>query len=136
MADKVDRETRSRTMARVSSKNTPPEMAVRRALHKAGYRFRLHRKDLPGVPDVVLPKHKLAIFVHGCFWHQHQGCRRSVRPTSNTGYWNAKLDRNMARDRASVLALQEMGWGSVILWECETLDDALILDRVRAALSA
>ncbi len=94
--DAFSREKRSQIMSRVSGKNTKPELIVRSQLHKLGYRFRLHRKDLPGKPDITLPKHKKVIFVHGCFWHGHTDCRRSKRPTSNEKFWNEKLDKNIS----------------------------------------
>ena len=105
-------------MARIRSKDTAPEMAVRKMLHAHGYRYRLHRKDLPGKPDVVLTKHRVAIFVHGCFWHQHKGCRFAATPKSNAGYWGPKLSRNVQRDEQSVRALQQAGWRVLVVWEC------------------
>jgi len=109
-------------MARVKGRDTAPEMIVRSLLHRLGFRFRLHRKDLPGKPDIVLPKYKTVIFVHGCFWHQHEDCKASVRPTSNIEYWSKKLDRNIARDEENKAALKAEGWHVVILWECEIKD--------------
>ncbi len=106
-------------MALVRSHNTKPEIAVRKALHAGGYRFRLHRNDLPGKPDLVLPKYGIAIFVHGCFWHGHH-CKRGNRiPATNREYWLAKIGRNVARDRESIAKLQRLGWETRILWECE-----------------
>lgn len=104
-------------MAAVKGRNTKPEVTVRRALHAAGYRFRLHRRDLPGCPDVVLPRHHVAVFVHGCFWHGHD-CRRGRKPSSNTGFWDVKLARNIERDRAAADALAFAGWTVEIIWEC------------------
>lgn len=112
-------EKRSDTMKRVKSKNTKPEVRVRKALHRMGYRFRLHRKDLPGNPDVVLPKHRTVVFVHGCFWHQHPGCRKATIPQNNREYWERKLGRNVERDRRAREDLAAMGWRVVTLWECE-----------------
>ncbi len=106
-------------MARVRSKNTVPELAVRSLLHRLGYRFRLHRADLPGKPDVTLPARKTVIFVHGCFWHQHNACRLADRPVSNREYWDAKLDRNVARDAANKSKLRKLGWKVIIVWECQ-----------------
>ena len=117
--DKYPPDQRSRVMRRVGSKDTKPEMVVRRLLHGAGFRFRLHRKDLPGRPDIVLPKWKAVILVHGCFWHQHPDCPRSVRPTSNVDFWNKKLDRNVARDRENIDKLQQAGWRVFTAWECQ-----------------
>ncbi|MEW6595843.1 MAG: very short patch repair endonuclease [Thermodesulfobacteriota bacterium] len=106
-------------MSRVSGKNTKPEIAVRSFLHNLGYRFRLHRKDLPGNPDITLPKHKKVIFVHGCFWHGHKDCSRSKRPTTNEEFWRNKLDKNIERDKANVNALKKSGWEVLTVWTCE-----------------
>jgi DNA mismatch endonuclease (patch repair protein) len=106
-------------MGMVKSKNTIPEMLVRTALFSLGYRFRLHKKELPGKPDIVLPKYKKAIFVNGCFWHGHSGCKASKRPQSNSNFWNAKLNRNIARDKEIYEQLKQMGWQSIIVWECQ-----------------
>lgn len=106
-------------MASVKSKDTTPELTVRRTLHALGYRFRLHRKDLPGRPDIVLPRHRIVIFVHGCFWHGHR-CRRGRRPTSNLRFWNTKLDLNIRRDRLARRKLKALRWQSIVIWECQT----------------
>jgi DNA mismatch endonuclease (patch repair protein) len=119
MADIVDAATRSRMMSRIRGKNTIPEMLVRRFLHAAGFRYRLHVKDLPGRPDIVLPKYRTVIFVHGCFWHRHPGCRDAVMPTSNTAFWNEKLRGNTARDSRNIAALEAKGWRCAVIWECE-----------------
>jgi len=111
---------RSRNMSRIRSKNTKPEMVVRSWLHKNGYRFRLHRIDLPGKPDIVLPRHKTAIFVNGCFWHQHQGCRKATLPKSNQAYWIPKLQRNVDKFESTLRQLEELGWKVIVIWECET----------------
>lgn len=113
-------EERSRIMRLVKGKDTGPEIIVRRTLHKLGFRFRLHSAGLPGRPDVVLPRWKVAIFVHGCFWHQHPGCRRAARPKSHARFWNKKLDRNVARDRRNARRLRAAGWRVKTLWECQT----------------
>ena len=106
-------------MARVKSGNTGPEVVVRRLVHRLGYRFRLHRRDLPGTPDLVLPRHRAVVFVHGCFWHQHH-CRRGRRqPSSNQAYWGPKLARNVERDASARSALARMGWRVLTIWECE-----------------
>lgn len=118
MADTVPPAVRSRMMAAVKGQDTAPEMAVRHALHAAGYRYRLHRNDLPGRPDIVLPRYRTAVFVHGCFWHGHD-CPRGRRPSSNADFWNRKLDRNEERDRTNALALQAQGWRVETLWECD-----------------
>ena len=105
-------------MAAVKSKNTSCELRVRRALHAAGFRFRLHRKDIPGNPDILFPRHRLAVFVHGCFWHWH-GCKRSRMPATNVDYWESKIGRNVQRDLENAQKLEFMGWERVIIWECE-----------------
>jgi DNA mismatch endonuclease, patch repair protein len=111
--------SRSELMGRIRSKNTGPEKVVRSALHKLGYRFRLHIAQLPGVPDIALPKHRAVVLVHGCFWHQHEGCRRSARPKTNRAFWDAKLDRNIARDRENLQRLEALGWRVLVVWSCE-----------------
>ena len=119
MADKITKQQRSRNMSRVKNKNTRPELVVRKALHRLGYRFRLHRKDIPGSPDIVLPRYRKAIFVHGCFWHGHD-CPRGKRPASNQAFWDQKLDRNMKRDTEVVEKLNRLGWDVLVIWDCET----------------
>src|SRR5690348_80348 len=104
MADRISPAARSRNMSRVRGKDTQPELRVRRLLHAAGYRFRLHRKDLPGRPDLVLPRHRVAIFVHGCFWHGHPDCKRATIPATRTEFWTSKINRNRERDTAAVAA--------------------------------
>jgi len=121
MPDMFDQQKRSEIMSRVHSNNTSPEIRVRKLLHRIGYRFRLHRQDLPGKPDIVLPKYKTVIFVHGCFWHGCPVCRHAqVRPQTNTEYWNKKLDRTMARDKENIERLRSLGWRVLVIWECET----------------
>ena len=116
---------RSRNMAAIKSKNTKPEIAVRKNLHALGYRFRLHRKDLPGKPDIVLPKYKTVIFVNGCFWHQHKGCKYSRLPKTNIDFWKRKLEGNTQRDKLKQSKLKDMGWKVINIWECQTkeIDD-------------
>lgn len=121
-------------MAKVRGENTSPERLVRSLAHRMGYRFRLHCKDLPGKPDIVLPRHKKVIFVHGCFWHQHEGCPHAARPTSNIEYWNRKLDRNMVRDRENLHKLAYLGWNVLIVWECETRDRDKLLEKLKGFL--
>lgn len=121
-------------MARVRGKDTGPEVRVRRIAHGFGLRFRLHRKDLPGKPDLVFPKHSLAVFVHGCFWHRHPGCRRASTPTTRPEFWQAKFDGNVARDRRQQEALETLGWKVLILWECELKDDERLKDVLRTAI--
>ena len=120
MADTFTPSKRSEVMGKVKQKNTGPEMIVRRLLHGMGYRFRLHRKDLPGTPDIVLPKYRTVIFVHGCFWHGHAGCRLSRRPADNADFWNAKLDRNIERDAEVLALIESRGWKTLIVWQCQT----------------
>lgn len=113
-------------MARIGNKDTRPELAIRHLLHALGYRYRLHRHDLPGTPDVCFPGRKKAIFVHGCFWHRHQGCRRTTTPKTRTSFWEEKFRANMARDRRNMDGLAELGWNAMVVWECEIKDlDAL-----------
>jgi DNA mismatch endonuclease (patch repair protein) len=118
-------------MAQVKGKDTSPEMNVRRLLHSMGYRFRLHRKDLPGNPDIVLPKHKKVIFVHGCFWHGHKGCPRSKRPSTNVEFWNNKLSGNIERDRKNLAALRKLGWKPYVIWECQAKDAVGLTRMIR-----
>ena len=118
MVDHVDQRTRSDIMAKVRSRDTGPEMQVRRSLHRAGYRFRLHRADLPGRPDLLFPRHRIALFVHGCFWHPH-GCKKSKLPKSNVAYWAGKLQRNVSRDSKVRSELEQIGWKCRVIWQCE-----------------
>lgn len=122
MADTVSSEARSRIMAQVKSKGMKPEMKVRRLLHSLGYRYRLHRDDLPGRPDLVFPSRCKVVFVNGCFWHRHDGCPRVRIPATNRQYWVAKLERNHARDARNIAALQEQGWAVLTVWECQLRD--------------
>lgn len=124
--------TRSETMARVRSRDTSPEMIVRRALWRSGLRYRLQARDLPGKPDIVFRSAKVAIFVHGCFWHQHPGCQRSRLPTSRPEYWLPKLQRNVERDAAAKLALEKMGWQVCVLWECELRNAGAVTPVINA----
>ena len=103
----------------MNAKNTKPELIVRSLLHNMGYRFRLHRKDLPGKPDITLPKYNKIIFVHGCFWHGHINCPRAKRPATNKKFWNEKLDKNMERDKIIINNLRQLGWDILIVWTCE-----------------
>ena len=119
MVDFLSPLERSERMSRIRSSNTSPELALRRELHALGFRFRLHRKDLPGKPDIVLPRYRTVVFVHGCFWHRHAGCKIATTPKSNTGFWIEKFDRNVARDSRSRELLEAQGWKVIIAWECE-----------------
>jgi len=132
--DKVDSVTRSRIMASVKSKNTAPELAGRRLAHRLGYRFRLHRRGLPGTPDMVFPKYRVAVQVHGCFWHGHEGCRHATRPRSNAAFWNEKIERNRARDARDTAALEAAGWMVLTLWGCEVKDEAALTTRLSTAM--
>lgn len=122
MPDIVSIADRSRMMAGIKGKNSQPELLVRRLLFASGYRFRLHRRDLPGTPDIVMPGRKVAIFVHGCFWHLHQGCRYAKMPATRPDFWKAKLEANVERDRHAVEKLQALGWRVLCVWECSTRD--------------
>jgi DNA mismatch endonuclease, patch repair protein len=120
MADRLTPERRSALMSRVKSKDTSPEIRVRRLVHSLGFRFRLYRRDLPGSPDLVLPGRRKIIFVHGCFWHRHQGCEKASLPRSRLDYWEQKFARNVERDSAAEAALTDAGWLILKVWECET----------------
>lgn len=119
MADVHSKETRSYNMSRIRSKDTKPEMLVRKFLHAQGFRYRLHVKDLPGKPDIVLPKYKTVIFVHGCFWHGHEGCRYYVVPKTRTEWWTNKINRNILKDQSAKQLLVSNGWRVLDIWECE-----------------
>lgn len=128
-------EQRSAVMRKVKGKDTSAEMKVRRILTRLGLRYRLHRKDLPGSPDVAMPGRRTAVFVHGCFWHGHD-CKRGARaPKANADYWIAKIARNKARDAASTAALTAMGWTPITVWECELKDEAAVAERLRGELA-
>jgi len=126
MPDIVDAKTRSRMMAAIGPKNTAPELLVRRYLHAKGLRFRLHDKRLAGTPDLSLPKYRAAIFVHGCFWHRHSGCKYATTPATRSEFWSNKFASNLARDRAKAEALRLAGWRVFTIWECELRDDAAL----------
>lgn len=127
-------EVRSRTMRAVRSRDTGPEMVVRRLAHGMGYRYRLHRKDLPGAPDLAFPSRRKAVFVHGCFWHWHDCPRGDRMPKSNRDYWMRKLSRNRARDAEHRERLRGMGWGVLTIWECQIGDRDALRARLRAFL--
>lgn len=120
MADVFSPEKRSAVMARIRAKDTEPELLVRRLLHGMGYRFRLHRRDLPGTPDVVLPGRRAVIFVHGCFWHGHEGCRLATSPATRREFWTTKIAANRGRDARAVRRLRRAGWSVAVVWECQT----------------
>lgn len=120
MADIYSKRARSDLMARIKSKNTRPEWAVRRFLHSRGFRYRLHCRSLPGCPDLVLKKYRIVIFVNGCFWHHHDGCKRAALPTSRVRFWRTKIFGNVARDAARISELRQLGWTALVVWECQT----------------
>ncbi len=129
--DIVDQATRSRMMAGIKDRNTQPEVRVRQALRAVGLRYRLHLRNLPGRPDIVLLGRRVAIFVHGCFWHHHPGCRFAAMPKSNEAFWRTKLDSNVERDLRSRSQLQGAGWRVLTVWECETKDEAVLAEFAR-----
>ena len=120
MADTLSPAERSQLMSRIRAKDTKPELVVRRLLHAMGYRFRLHRRDLPGSPDIVLPRHGVCIFVHGCFWHLHRNCKSARIPKTKRAWWRKKLEGNAARDKRHAAALRRLGWRVLTVWECQT----------------
>jgi DNA mismatch endonuclease (patch repair protein) len=134
MADILTKAERSAFMARIRSKDTRPELIVRKTLHRLGYRFRVHFKGLAGRPDVAFPGRKKAIFVHGCFWHQHSGCSFSHLPKTRTEYWRDKFARNCARDLENVLAANKRGWSTYTIWECELTKEEALIDGIRKFL--
>ncbi len=136
MTDVFSAEKRSDVMRQVKAKGTAPELKVRRLLWDLGARYRLHRKDLPGAPDIVLPGRKLAVFVHGCFWHGHDCARGARVPKQNRPYWTAKIERNRQRDRGAQAELEARGWRPLVVWECELKDAAGLRARLDAALGA
>ena len=132
--DNLTKAKRSWAMSRVGARDTVPEIKVRRAAHSVGLRFRLHRKDLPGKPDLVFPRLHAVVFVHGCFWHRHEGCPASKMPKSNTRYWKRKFLRNVTRDKEVEGALRSKGWRVVVIWECETRDEETLRKTLRGQL--
>ncbi len=134
MVDVVPPHVRSRMMSGIQGKNTKPELIVRRMLFASGYRFRLHRRDLPGTPDIVMPGRRVAIFVQGCFWHFHQGCRYAKMPATRPEFWKAKLEANVERDSRAVEKLQKLGWRVLCVWEC-SMRDAEVAAGLQAAMN-
>lgn len=126
MTDIVDPQTRSAMMAGIRGKDTKPEMIVRRFLHRSGFRYSLHRRDLPGRPDIVLTRYRTVVEVRGCFWHRHEGCPFAYMPESNREFWELKLNGNRDRDRRNLLKLRELGWRVIEFWECELADDVVL----------
>lgn len=132
--DIVSPARRSAIMGRIKGRNTAPELAVRKLAYRLGYRFRLHRRDLPGSPDLVFVSRKKAVFVHGCFWHRHMGCRFAYEPKSNSDFWSTKFKKNVERDNRVTKELECMGWDVLVIWECETADSAALASKLRTSL--
>lgn len=135
MTDKISKKQRSANMRAVRSKNTRPEKLVRQMARRLGFRFRLHQKALPGKPDIAFPQSQKAIFVHGCFWHQHKGCRRGGVPRTNARFWRKKLAGNAVRDAKALSALRRRGWRALVVWECEIKDERHLTARLQRFLS-
>lgn len=135
MADNLTKEQRKRNMTAIKSRHTKPEMIVRSLLHRLGFRFRLHYQKLPGKPDIVLPKHKKIILVHGCFWHMHDCKRGNVTPKTNIEYWQNKRFRNVERDKENLSLYKSSGWKTLTIWECEVKDLTSIENKIRKFLS-
>lgn len=135
MADTISSERRSWNMSRIGGRNTKPELRLRSLLHRAGFRFRLHAKDLPGRPDIVLPRYRTVIFVHGCFWHRHAGCRNATTPSTRMEFWQDKFDGNVNRDQRNRATLEAAGWKVLTVWECELKAEAdRVVDRISHGL--
>lgn len=133
--DTVSKEVRSKIMAAVKGKDTKPEIAVRKLLHSLGYRYRLHKKELPGSPDIFLKKYDAVIYVHGCFWHHHKGCKHATVPKSNVAFWTEKLKRNVHRDKENIMALKRLGYKVKVIWECQTTNIKLLDYKLRGFLN-
>jgi DNA mismatch endonuclease (patch repair protein) len=135
MVDSITAERRSWNMSRIRSRDTAPERQLRSLLHRSGFRFRLHDQRLPGRPDIVLPKYGTAVFVHGCFWHRHEGCRNATTPSTRPEFWREKFEGNVRRDEASRAALEDAGWNVITVWECELKSNAeAVLSTLRRKL--
>jgi DNA mismatch endonuclease (patch repair protein) len=134
MTDRISEARRSWNMSRIRGKDTKPEIAVRSMLHRLGYRFRLHRNDLPGRPDIVLPSRKTVILVHGCYWHRHPDCRYAYSPKSRVDFWENKFSENIARDRRNMDELQSIGWRALVVWECELREPDELKKRLKDEL--
>lgn len=132
--DRLSKERRSYLMSRVRSKNTTPEIKVRSLIHRLGYRFRLHYKKLPGTPDLAFPKRKKVIFVHGCFWHGHEGCNKGRLPKSNLDVWETKIERNRERDKSHNVKIKSLGWHILVVWQCEIVRFEELVRKVQAFL--
>ncbi|MDR3791833.1 MAG: DNA mismatch endonuclease Vsr [Terracidiphilus sp.] len=136
MTDTVDTKTRSEIMRRVHSTNTKPEVQVRSIAHRLGFRFRLHRADLPGKPDIVFPALGKIVFVHGCFWHRHKNCKEATMPASRREYWEMKLERNATRDKRNNSALRKLGWRVLVVWECQLKTPERVESRLKRFLDS
>ena len=135
MVDRISKEHRSWNMSRITGKNTTPELVIRKLLHRAGYRFRLHAAELPGKPDIVLPKYQTVIFVNGCYWHRHKGCSEATIPKTRTDFWLEKFRRTVERDKQKQAELEKLGWNVLTVWECELkTDPELTLNLVKQQL--
>ena len=134
MTDIVDSDKRSEIMSRIRGRDTKPELIVRRIAHRLGYRFRLYQKDLPGSPDLVFPRHRSVIMVHGCFWHRHPGCKHAASPKTRVQFWKTKFEKNVVRDRRIASALWDLGWRMLVIWECETKDHEAVAARIASYL--
>lgn len=136
VTDTLTKAERSRNMSKIRGKDTGPERAVRSLLHRAGYRFRLHVRDLPGKPDIVLPRYRAVIFVHGCFWHRHMGCKGASTPKTNKNVWADKFVRNVANDRKHTRRLRRLGWRVIVVWECQLRHPDKVLRRLKNLLNS
>lgn len=135
MTDVFTEEKRSWIMSRIKGRNSKPELEVRKLLFANGFRFRLHVKDLPGKPDIVLPKYRTVIFVHGCFWHGHTGCKRAILPSTNEEFWKQKIEKNIQRDKVATMALKRLGWRIIVVWDEELKDKNRLANRLKRLLS-
>jgi len=132
--DTVDQRTRSRMMSKIGSRNTRPELAVRRVAHRLGYRFRLNRRDLPGTPDIVFPGRRKVVFVHGCYWHRHADCRFCYQPKSNVDFWTRKFEANVSRDKRVLADLSSSGWDPLVIWECQSRSEDTVASLLNGHL--
>lgn len=134
MTDIISKEKRSWNMSRIRSKDTKPELVVRSLLHRMGYRFRLHRKDLPGKPDIVLPRYKTVIFVNGCYWHRHKNCKYAYNPKSRTEFWQKKFRGTVERDKQNRQELKKLGWKVIVIWECQSRNIKTLRNKLQNKL--
>lgn len=128
--DRLSKERRAWNMSRIRAKDTSPEKTVRSFLHQLGYRFRLHRRDLPGQPDIVLPRFRAVVFVHGCYWHRHKRCKYAYTPKTRIEFWQRKFDENVERDRLTLKSLRKQGWRILVVWECQIADGTAVAQRL------